>query len=240
MTIAEFLRITFRRWYVILAGALVTVVACWALIGRASSPAYFSKMEIRFVEASATAGERIFGSGSQAIVPFVAAVERVVNGGRVVPPFNSRDSTIHGVGVRRGTKVAMPNYGSQWVSSYPVPALVVEVVDDSPAGVVAGHEQAVAEIRRTVEDLQDQQGVPPQVRIEVVEAASAPSVSSVAPPRRELLRALIATVLVGAGVTAFVAVEWDRRALRRGRGRSGRGPAATAAAESAESATAVS
>jgi hypothetical protein len=233
VTIADFLRVALRRWYVIVAGALVTVAACWALVGNASSQVFYSRMEIRFVEVGSSASERFFNSGSQAIVPFVAAVERVVNEGKVAPPFNSRDSTIPGVGVRRGTKVAMPNYGTQWVSSYPVPTLVVEVVDDSPARVVAGHEKALAEIRGTVEELQDQEEVPAEVRVVVVEPASAPSVSSVGAPRRELLRALVAAVVVGAGITASVAVEWDRLAGRRDRRTRGAGAAGAPAADPA-------
>ncbi len=214
MTIADFLRVVLSRWYVILAGALLTFASCWALVVEAP-PAYYSRMEIRFVEAGPGAREGILTSGSERIVPFVAAVERVVNDGQPVISFNSRDSAIRGIGVRQGTRVAMPNYGTQWTSSYPVPTLVLEVVDESPAGVVAAHTKALTEIRGTVQALQDQQRVPAEARVSVVEAASKPSVAFVGAPRGEKLRAMVAAIFVGAGFTAVVAFEWDRRALRR-------------------------
>lgn len=222
MTTGPILRLVLRRWYVILAGSILTLIAAALVID--SPPAYYSRMEVRFVEAGIAPGAAYLEKSSPGAVPFAAAVERVVNNGEPVLPLNSRSATLHGMGVRQGRRVAIPNYGTQWFSSYPVPALVIEVVDESPAKVVDGYRQALAEVKAAAQALQDEREVPSGARISVVPAAAEPSVVSVGSTRSGEARSLVAVSLVGIGLTAAAAVGWDRHAQLRSRRRRGSSP----------------
>lgn len=213
VTIASLVLIVLRRWYVILLGAILTLTAAAALWGSSTS-IYYSRMEVRFVEGALDSAEAYLERPNEAIVPFVAAVERSVNDGEGVIPLNSHLAEFHGIGVRRGTRVTMPNYGTQWTASYPIPALVIEVVDDRPSAVVEAHREALAEIESAARRLQDEQGIPLESRISIVPAAAEPSVADVGATRAGKARALIVVMMLGMGLTMIAAVTWDRRARR--------------------------
>ena len=221
MTVVELGRVLRRRWYVCGFGVLCTLGVAYGLLHV--TPTYSTRTEVRFVEPGVDLRSAFTTRANEAIVPFVLAVERVVNGGDVLR-LNSQDAALVGLKVGDGTRVALPNYGSQWIESFPIPSLIVETVGSTPEAAIEARSSALAEVERVATALQQSQGIGPGNRITAVADAAPPEVDYAGASRSGQARALVAVALVGTAWSFWLAARWDRLAASRAALRSSRAP----------------
>jgi len=158
---------------------------------------YDSRLEVRLSLGQPNAAQAALAPADGSLVPFALAVESHLNAGLPKPAANSRDTTLSGLGVREGSRIAVPNYGSQWQTSYPVPSLVIDAVGPTVESVEARTAAEVERIRAAVEALQSERGVPAAERVGITPLPEAQILRKVVSTRRADARAYLAILLVG-------------------------------------------
>jgi hypothetical protein len=211
-----------RRWYVLIAGSLITAV--WVSRLLTPDPVYWMKSEVLFVESRGVA-EATFSQGTDGrLVPFASAIERQINRGQPVTRLSSRDAPLYGAGVRHGYKIELPNAGLQWVPSFPRPALTVEVVGESAEEVQRIHDELIERIRQLSDQFQKEQRYSKRDYVVVVPQEPPPDPVYVGPSDGGLIRGAAAGLLVGLASTVLVALVLDRWMAERANRKSRVGP----------------
>lgn len=217
MTGLQLLRTLGRRWYIVAAGLILSVVAV-VMLSRATGPAYSAQTDVVF-SAPGRGGLTASADGvMDGLVGLASAVQRDV-GGRIPPPTLTTDNaTLFGSGVSKGYTITLPNIGGQWQISYNDPKLTVSVVGPDPGWVRDTTDRLVAAIQHNALTRQIDAGVPDYSRIVTGRVPKETSVSYVASTTSTHARGMIAIVMIGLSVSGTVAVLLDRRRERvRGR-----------------------
>lgn len=167
MTLSDLLDVIRRRWYVLAAALLCTVVVA---LGLARTDGVYSvRVTLVFLPPAVTSSsDNTLSSSSETLVHFAGVVEREYNGNDADSSFVSSEATLAGSGVRSGTRVFLPNAGGQWTYSFPHPVLVVESVNPQRDGAVEALERAVDELIAIAEDRQIAAGASADTRISVL------------------------------------------------------------------------
>ncbi len=196
MTFWDLLAIVWRRWYVTLAGVLITGLA---LLGLAqASPVYLSQVTVVLLPPVAS-GTNGLGTASGSLIDMAGVVARAMGGGD--SQAVSDDVTLAGEGRRDGYLVRQPNDGGQWNYAFSEPQLSVQAVGATPAEAEATMNKALDTIDATLTRLQDAEGVRPANRIRTELVPSTPQLREVG---GNSSRALAATVLAGGLGTLLV------------------------------------
>jgi hypothetical protein len=176
---------------------------------------YDSRLEVLLSLGQPTAAQAILTPADGSLIPFALAVESRLNAGQPSPLSNSRETTLSALGIREGSRIAVPNYGSQWQTSYPVPSLVIDAVGPTVESVEAQTAAEVERIRATVEAIQSERGVPLAERVGITPLSETQSLREVASTRRTDARAYLAIGLVGLITTAGAWSYLRRRAQQQ-------------------------
>lgn len=221
MTALQLLRIVGRRWYVIVAGALLCALAFWYL-DRSTGPVYSADTEVVF-SAPGRGGLTANANGvMDGLVGFASAVQRDVLHGAPSPALVTDKATLHGTGVSKGYSITLPNEGGQWQLSYNSPALAVSVVGPTAEWVKATSERLVSTIETTAVERQKASGVASYAMITTGRVPENISVVYVGGTKGTDIRALVAISAVGLSISGTAAVLLDRRLERRTTVRGGR------------------
>jgi hypothetical protein len=145
-------RILQRRWYVVLCGAVITLLVC-ALVGP-SDGLHYRRAEVVFGDPDA-----------RELIPFAAAVGRLA-GQNQGPTFPATRAELHAAGVRSGSWVRLVDTGGQWTQINNSPTLIVEAVDPDPAQATRLLDEALKRVEGAAAALQIDGSVPLAQRVE--------------------------------------------------------------------------
>lgn len=215
MTSSQLLRALLRRWYVMLACAVLTVVAI-SLAGTVQG-VYRTQVDVVFLPTNST---NALEDQTDSLVHFAAIIEREFNGSSDTAGVSSSSATLYGAGVRSGYQVTLPSSGGQWRTNFNRPVLAVEVVDSSAERAREVRQGVLARIDALVRSRQEKLGVAPKNVITTFQSPEKPVVSYItgSPPR-----AAAALGILGTGIAITASVLVDRvRARRRPRSLSAR------------------
>lgn len=192
VTIWDLLARTFRRWYVFVPALCATAVAL--LLAVSTPPVYSERFQVVLL-APPVVGDNPYSVQISSLITFAGAVERSINGTSDGLRASSEQVTLVGTGIKDGTRVAIPNFGGQWANNFSEPAITVEVVGTSAESTRLASREELARVHATIDRLQDEQGVPSDMRI----------LTQLSPAEPEVLarsgsdvRAAIAVLAVGA------------------------------------------
>ena len=212
MTSRELLRVLTRRWYVLVAGGVLTLAALVLVLERPG--VYWTQMELVLVAPPEPYYPNTVADAPYSLAPLAGLLVSDWNGPR--PPLltSSSGTTLYGLGVNDGVQVRLPNQGSQFRPLFTAPTVDVQVVGRSADEVTARADRARTEIQTLLDRRQALAGVADRNR---VRAISSPELLDVQHITGSRTRALASTGLAGAVGTALVAYGWDRAATSRRR-----------------------
>jgi hypothetical protein len=200
-----------RRWWIALLGVLLTAAAA-AWVQRAPG-VYYQQVDVVFLwpESSQAQGNNTFQYGSAPLIRTAGVVARAVSGPTGTSTV-SETATLAGQGIRHGWSVRLPNSGGQWAFDFEQPVLSVEAVGTTPAEVTATSAAAVGRIRAELSTLQASERVPAGL---LIRTRLSPPLTQLRYEGGDRRRALLVTVLLGAGLTSAAVRLADRRLRRR-------------------------
>ena len=209
MTLGDLIRTLWRRWYVTLAGVLMTAAVVLALLAHPG--VYSSQVDVQLIPPTQPGATRS-PSPAGSLIALAGMIERRVGDDVDREEPVSPKASLSGLGVREGTMVTLPNSGGQWNYFFDSPLLRVQVVASSEADANRRRDRAVREIIRTLRHLQVADGVPVRQR---VTTRLVPTRARVTYEGGSPDRAAAVTVLIGLAVTCAAAIRVDRFRRRR-------------------------
>jgi hypothetical protein len=220
VTTGDLLGIMRRRWYVVLGGLLVTLVLANLVVSRPG--VYTTRVDVMLLPTASVeteAGGSTLVSSSEDLIAIAGLVERLVNAHREGSAATSQDVTLVGTGIRNGTLIKLPNSGGQWDYNFTSPMLSVQVAAPTAAEVLQRRTDAIADINRTLRELQLKEGAEPdEMMTTQVVARDAAVVYEIGHPKR----AAVGVLAIGAALTVALAVALDHLLNRRHRRRRSR------------------
>lgn len=198
-----------RRWYVVAIGLAFTAGA--VVVEQHQPPIYWSRVTVVVLQPSGYSPNVLTTQGPIAVAG-VAVMD--VTGRPLDLRASSSDATLYGLGVTSGTWIRLRNEGGQWAPSANSPYIDIDAVDSTPAEVTARIDTAVAQVRRAIEARERALRLSPRNWSGVQETPGAALVQPVPDSRA---RALLTTLVAGAGWTAAAvgAIEAAGRRRRR-------------------------
>lgn len=213
MTTAGLLAALRRRWYVVVLGAIATVLVTSSVIRVPG--VYWTQVDVVFLPPSNPNAGNVLEGESEGLIHFAAVVDRAFNGEPHGARLSSASASLYGAGVRDGYSVALVDTGGQWRSAFSRPVLSVEVVGSDRDAVAADLDAIVARIDRIVVDQQKKRGTPTESWITTELAPSVPVIAYVSGSGT---RALGGIGLLGAGLTLLAVGTLERRVREGERG----------------------
>ena len=217
VSIVDFFRAVGRRWYVLVAGILLTAVA--GLLALQTNGVYTARTAVTLMAPVGWAvGGNTLNDSATSLVGFAKIVEETMSDGKGGQLFAAPGTRLYGAGVREAELVFVPNYGGQWAPNFNQPAIVIDVVGPTAVGVQERVIALTEEIGATAEALQDKMGVTEDQRVTWIASPATPVVEYVGINR---MRALAGIAVMGGGLSLFATAVADkllnRRQLRRAR-----------------------
>lgn len=213
MTSRDLLRLVFRRWYLMLLGALLTVGALYSVARQPG--VYFTSYDVVLLPPSSKLSPNTIEDPRYGITPMAGLIVADYNAGHRQTLLGSPDTTLYGEGIRSGSRVRMPNRGSQWQPLYTTPNIDVQVVGATSGEVAVEAKRIGAQLTRLVEERQDELGVKQSMRMTTLVSAPDPVIAYVGGSRARVALG-IGIVGITSSTVAVVALErwWVRRSRR--------------------------
>lgn len=210
-----------RRWYVLLAGTLLTL---GTLVLLHTPPVYTGQVTLVIISRHLPSTQNAIAETTPSAIASMTVI--MVNNGPVAPDAASSDARLFGRGVDAGTSIRMRTGGSQWALAAGLPYIDIDAVDHSAAQVERRLVAAVAKVHDALIEQQDRLGVRPSDRVALEQT---PQVPLIAPVATQARRADAVVLVVGIAVTASLVRATDslrpRRAARRRNRRARTAPA---------------
>lgn len=213
MTVGELLRIVSRRWYVLVAGMILTICCSSSLV--AVERTYWVEIQLVFIQPGGASVSKVSDHIVPSLINFAGIVQRRVTETGSPAELPSSGATLYGSGIREGYSITLPNSGTQWAASYTRPILVVQAVGHSPAAARETLDHVITEVDGAAGELQDAQGVPPESHVFIDRSPAVPAVIDVGGTGIGRIKGLAALAGVGLALTASVAIGFDRMARNR-------------------------
>lgn len=226
MTAKELLRLVLRRWYLMLAGAALTLCVLYVAIHQQG--VYWTQFTLVLLSPTGRYYPNKIEDPRYSMSPMAGLLVADWNGSRRPLLTASGDTTLYGEGLRQGVEVRLPNQGSQWQPLYVSPNVDVQVVGADVETVEREAARVTSELSALLDQRQEAAGIRPSMRMTLISSPKEPSVAYVSGSRP---RAMLAIGLAGAIVTTSLvcAVDWySRRPSTDGRSRSGQKQVAVA------------
>lgn len=217
MTLREVVRAAIRRWYVVL---LVLVVgAVGAVFLQRDGGSYATRTSVVFTLPGQAALLPENGATDERVIAFAAAVAQELNGGEPAPAYATADAPSYGAGVREGVWVGLPNYGGQWVQSFGLAQIEIQIVDRTEEAVRVTQHELLQRVTEIAASRQEQSGV---AESELIRTSVVPLTARIDHIEASRSATLLAFAAIGSAtliVSLWLAVLLERRAqpLRVGR-----------------------
>ena len=213
MTSRELLGVVLRRWYLMLLGAAISVVAVYLVTHRPG--VYWTQVSVVVLAPVHKHYPNNLENPEDLLAPMAGVLVADWNGADRPLLAASGETTLFGEGQRRGIQVRVPNEGSQWQPLYLAPNIDVQVVDRDPETVAQETRRVSTELNALLEKRQDAMDIQTRARMTTIVAPAEPTIRYVS---GSTARAALATAIVGAALTT-IAVYWAERLLVRRRTR---------------------
>ncbi|MGO4383807.1 hypothetical protein [Specibacter sp. RAF43] len=207
MTRFELVRLLVRRWYVVLAVAVATVIGVGLL--QPPTVVYGAKVNVMFLPP-----DGVLMDQTESLIYFAALVERTFNQGHAAPRVSSASATLYGAGVRQGYSVSLFDTGGQWQTNFNRPVLQVEVVDSGAAAVQTQLDAIFTKIDTIARQTQAEAGVKPAKMIRSNQSPSPPVIVRVGGSRSRVAAGMLC---LGLGFAVGACYYTDRILARRRR-----------------------
>jgi hypothetical protein len=213
VTVGNLLYTMQRRWAVMAAGLLITLVTC--LVAWRTPGVYWASTKVLFLVPTSTEQPNQLAPANSATLALAGLIETEINGGIPLRRATSPDVTLVDEGIYDGWTVFMPDIGGQWAHNFSEPSLIVRASGPTPEVVRSRMENLIAEIQRLVE----QREVSAQVAaVARVEFTMSPPTVTVQYSSGHSSRAILVIVPLGLLVSLALGVVVDRVAGSRRRG----------------------
>jgi hypothetical protein len=212
LTIWDLVAVLRRQWLVVACGLLLSLLAL-GYVSRVPG-VYWTQVNVIFLlpQNSETPNSLQFQTESLVTLAGIEAKAVGENGAGAAP--TSDGVTLVGEGIYDGYSMLLPNAGGQWAINFDKPLLDVQVSGSTAQEVQTHLDRVVVQIQRDLSTRQQAAGVAAQ---NVVTTRLSPPVTPVYYNNGSHLRAMVATLLLAAGLTATAAVVVDRRRSRASR-----------------------
>jgi hypothetical protein len=207
VTTRSLLRLISRRWYVVVIVLTLTGLL-YVTLTRAGS-AYSTEAQVVFVAPGDVALAPFNDQRRETLVSFAAAIESELNNGRPSDRL-AEGASLFGAGINQGYQVLLPNAGGQWQYSFPDPALTIRVVGPNPQWVTSTTDRLLTRVNSLVAERQHSSGVPSAETIHTAQVPDEIAVNYIGASTGARARALGSLLLVGLGLSAYLAAAVDR------------------------------
>lgn len=221
MTVREALSAMGRRWYVLLAIAMI--FAGLAVLFYRDGGTYSTRTTVTFTLPARSTLLPESGAGDLSIIAFAGTVATAINQGKPVQTFSDANAPYYGAGVREGVMVSMRNGGNQWITNFPSATIDIQIVGRTRGWVQVRQQEALKQILDVTAAQQAATSTRESDRITATVEPLSTDIQHIAPGRSELILAGAALAIAGllTGCSAAVIVDRSiqagrrRRALRR-------------------------
>jgi len=207
MTSRELLRLALRRWYFMLLGAAISVLALYLITNRPG--VYWTQVDVVLLAPVYKSYPNNFEKSDFTMAPMAGVVVADWNGVNRPLLMATGETTLFGEGQRNGVEVRVPNQGSQWQPLYLTPNIDVQVVGSDAETVAEEASRVSAELNGLLEKRQEAMDIQPSLRMTTIEAPVDPTIKYVSGSR---IRAAMSIGVLGAAFTT-IAVYWTERWL---------------------------
>jgi len=216
VTVLDLLRISLRRWYILLLGLACIAATCVVL--QREEGVYWAQSEVLFLAVDA---DNPLEDPTEGVIHFASVVQESVDTGPLDLKLSSPSATLHGSGVREGVISTLADAGGQWESNFNRALIRVEAVNSSPERVRSDITRVVDDITTAADQLQSGDAITGSARVLVDSGSGEISVGYMGSTRGSRYRGFALVTLLGGGITLAVAAVVDRRLAARASRRSG-------------------
>lgn len=209
MTVWDLVRTALRRWPIVAAGAVVTLVAVYGT--TLDDGVYWSRAQVVFLAPASTDNPNMLRTTSEDVIITAGVVAKAVVGPAAMTKYASPDVTLIGEGVRDGWSLRLPDTGGQWATHFNQQVLYVEVVAATPQEVEDRQTVLVDLIAGELRSLQEDAGVAPVNNITVTVA---PESSVIHHVQGSPIRSAGMVGVLGVGATCAVLILAEARGRR--------------------------
>lgn len=205
MTAWDLFVIAVQRWAVTLVCCALAVLLIFGVAH--ARPVYFAQVHVVLLppELPRTNG---LGTTSASLIDLAGVVARKVQGADPQSLPVSDSVTLYDQGVYSGYSVVQPNLGGQWAYNLEDPELHVQAVDATPQSAENQLQTALAAVRESLNDIQDQQHVAAADRVRV---SLSPEVPRISEQKGSTVRAVGVSVIVAGLLIASLLTALPRR-----------------------------
>lgn len=210
MTLWDLTLALFRRWPVLLVGALIT--CSFGLLAIRDNGVYWTRTQVILLSPKSWYPNRLQVSPWEVTKATGVVVKRVVGDGTTIK-YASPEVTMIGTSkVREGVWIRQEDDGGQWSIGLTSPVIIVEAVAPTAERADQLRQDAIKQIAHTLQQLQKEWGADPGLLIASTEAPASAVTYYVTGSR---VRALGMTAALGIGLTVGVVLILESRARRR-------------------------
>ncbi len=163
---------------------------------------YWSQVQVLFVAPKSAANPNGLSISSESLIDTAGMVAKIVGSSPRGPAVVSDTVTLVGEGVRHGYGVRLPNSGGQFATNFDQAALDVQAVGASPGEVSATLVSVIGRVVGTLSRLQAEAGV---AKVNLIRSQLSPPVAPLYYQAGSKTRALAITMVIGGGITAWLA-----------------------------------
>lgn len=217
MTLRDVVQAVLRRWYIVVVLVGIGVAGAFALHSDGGS--YATRTSIVFTLPGQAALLPGSGATDDRVIAFAANVAQEINGGRPAESYATADAPAYGAGVREGVWVGLPNHGGQWVDSFGLAQIEIQIVARTEAAVYDKQQELLLRVEQLAVGQQREAGVSDAELITTSVVPLTARIDHVTPSRSATVIAFGAIGAAAAIVGVWLAVLLDRRIPRfRGAG----------------------
>lgn len=203
----EFLRASLRRWYVVVACGVATVLMY--MLALSPPPVWTGAMTVA-VLAPADLYQSTLQKPDAALLASVAVIK--LNDAPHRLESSTSSTTLYGRGTTRGTSVRMEYEGNQWEPSVQRPYVLLEAVDQDPQAVYERLESSYTAFEEQVRAIEREQKVSRDQRVQLLRVPTEAVIYQVPVSPS---RAMLGSLLLGVALVLWSVPGVDRLLLRR-------------------------
>ncbi|MGI8665376.1 MAG: hypothetical protein ACR2N4_05015 [Jatrophihabitans sp.] len=189
-----------RSWVIVLVGLLISGATANYFAHRPG--VYWSQVQVLFVAPKSAANPNGLSVSSESLITTAGVVAKMVGSSPPGPSVVSDTVTLVGEGIRHGYGVRLPNSGGQFATNFDQAALDVQAAGTTVVEVSATLSKVLDQITTELSTLQSDAHVAP---VNLIRAELSPPTPPIYYQTGSKSRALAITLVIGGGITAFLA-----------------------------------
>jgi hypothetical protein len=200
MSIWDALQALVHRWYVVVGGVVVAVMASYVALG--AEGVYWTHAEVTFLAPTSAIFPNALRTTSSDLIITAGVVAKRVNGNEPWNQMADPAATIVGQGILEGSQVKLPDVGGQWARVYSRQVLDIQVSGPTAQDVSERRTELISRVEAELAVLQSDVAETDRITTTVVPAE--PSIYYMHGSRVRALAMI--WLLCGAGVLATIQI----------------------------------